>query len=223
MASVAIIKTTAVGWQRTIGSRRALAAKLATLRVGMSTPFVLQTFGVPNFGVAEPPSEEAGSSRSYWYLRHAVLACNFDRGQVIAFTIVSRSPRFKPSLRPLSHDRLAGRLGKQTFRELTEGMPEKVWSERGASTVEYAESHYFGRPGGYCQYVLSASSAGFPTPDPPIVNVQGPYVGVEDRVEAYRNSNIPNTVTVATGNAHDGLSQHRALIEEIQQVVLSLY
>lgn len=190
----------------------------------MSTAFVVQTFGVPTFGsvTEKAPSEKFTESRAVWSFRHALLACDFDGGQLWAFTVISRDRWFRPRLEPLTNGQVRGRLGKDTFGALVDGMPQKVANHHGASTINYAEHHYFGRPGAYFDYVLNASSFSVPSPHPLGFMVDGDsYEGMETAIEAYRVANKPNALTVSAGQRGGGWWFNRILMDEIEQASMS--
>lgn len=224
VASAAILRGVWIGWQRTFGRRRAFAAKVGTLRIGMSTQFVVQTLGVPTFGsVTERDRKDAFSEvRAVWSNRFGLLACEFDGGQLWAFTIMTTDHWFRPRLDGLSNGQLNGRLGTGTFDAVTEGLPETISNQHGASTVNYAERHYFGRPGAYNDIVLNASGFGSPAPSPLGFTVdRGTYEGIDSEVRQYRKRTTPNAVTVSSGNKGGGWAFNLMLMDEIEFVSLS--
>lgn len=202
VASAAIIRSSWSAWQHTFGRRRTFASRIGTLRIGMSTQFVVQTLGVPTFGsVTERDRKDAFSEvRPVWWTPFGLLACEFDGGQLWAFTVMTTDRWFRPRLDALTKGQLSGRLGARTFAELVAELPEAISNQHGASTINYAERHYFGRPGAYNDLLLNASSFGSPTPSPLGFTVdRGDYEGLHSEVGQYRKLTTPNALTVCAG------------------------
>lgn len=224
VASAAILRGVWIGWQRTFGRRRAFEARIRLLRIGMSSQFIVQALGVPTFGtVTERDRRDAFSEvRAVWSNRFGLLACEFDGGQLWAFTVMSTDRWFRPRLDPLTNGQLTGRLGARTFDALTDEQPDAISNQHGASAMNYAELHYFGRPGAYNDFVLNASSFGSPSPSPLGSTFdRGSYDERESEVRQYRKLAKPNAVTVSSASKGGGWAFNLVLMEEIESVSLS--
>lgn len=224
VASAAIIRGAWVLWRQTFGRRRAFAAKVVTLRIGMSTQFVIQSLGVPTFGSVTERNRNDNFSevRAVWSTRYGLLACEFDAGQLWAFTIITTDRWFRPRLDGISNGLLVGRLGGRTFSAFAAQPPEAVSNQHGASAVNYAERHYFGRPGAYNDFVLNASGFGCPLPAPlGFILDRGSYEDREAEIHQYRRQHAPNAITVSSSNKGGGWSFNMMLMEEIEQVMLA--
>lgn len=221
VASAVILRASWYGWQRTLGSRRHLRAKLVRIRIGMSTEYVLQVFGVPTFGTAATKLRDQpfNESHALWDLNHVFLACHFEDGQLWAFTVVRRDRWFHLPLDKLSRGMLSGQLGRQHFDRAAPHVPSSIEITCGASRAEYAEVHYFGRPGGYADYVLAGSTEAVPEcgPTSPIQNETDPS---STGVAAYRRLNKVTGVTVASSEKGGGRAFHLMNMDQVQHASL---
>jgi hypothetical protein len=220
VTSAALVRGCLVAWRATYGGRRDTQNRLVRLAVGVGGEYVVQTLGVPTFGRV---SQSASSSpRAVWVLRHCIVAAAFEDDGVAAISVITTDRRFHPSLGLLSNHQLKGGLGKTTLQSAVSRLPSDAYSALGASTFDYAEEHYFGRPGAYLYYTLSASHVGSPMPNPPpsAFSTGATYTQwPPDVVEDYRRSTVPTAIT--TTSRVNVLDSHRALMGYVNEVVLS--
>lgn len=209
-----------MAWRTTYGGRRDTQKRLARLAVGVGGDYVVQTLGVPTFGRVSQSA--SASPMAVWVLRHCIVAAAFQDDGVAAICVITTDRRFHPSLGLLSNHQFTGRLGKTTLKSTSSHPPSDGYSALGASTFDYAEEHYFGRPGAYLYYALSASHVGspMPSPPPPVLNTgtnfaQWPANVVKD----YRRSTVPNAFTVT--RSVNVLDSHKVLLGYVNEVVLS--
>jgi len=160
------------------------------------------------------------TERIYVHEKYFVQLIVNNEGIVVAYAITTRNPKFNPKI-PLKIYRtdeksinapLNGkikiypyisklRLGKSKLTELKNEKPEKINIGDGGMKYFYVESHYFGKPGFYKQYLFGFSPAGCCIPD----NVETRLVELEDeedktlqnsKILNLRNTIIPNTFAV---------------------------
>ena len=220
VASAAIIRGGLEAWRTTYGGRRDTRKRLARLAVGVGGDYVIQTLGVPTFG--RVTRSASASPKAVWVLRHCIVAASFRDDGVAAICVITTDRRFHPSLELPSNHQFTGRLGKTTLKSTAVNPPSDGYSALGASTFDYAEEHYFGRPGAYHYYALSASHVGspMPSPPPPVFNTGKKFAQLPaDVVEAYRRSTVPNAFTVT--RSVNVLDAHKALLGYVNEVVLS--
>lgn len=156
---------------RTIGSRRDLTRRLNQLAAGVTVRYVEERFGTPAFTGAFaaaplPPGQSPSGSRPVRELvyreRHAWVQVLVDENDAVArFSITVTDPRLGFRTRDLTFRGLDVRLGQSRFSDLRTWVSPDGRSLRiGAHNHEYAESYWFGNPGNYQRYVISANEIG---------------------------------------------------------------
>lgn len=199
VTSATILRSVVGAWRKTLGRRWAFARQVTSLRIGMSTDFVVQVLGVPAFGsiTESQPGTAVSTACAVWPSDYGLLACQFSGGQLVAFTILATDRWFRPKLEKISNRQIRGRLGGRTFEALAADLPAEVCNRHGASSINYAEHHHFGRPGAYNDFVLNASGIGTPSPAPLGCDI-GPSPPQEEApaLVEYRRRIRPNAVTV---------------------------
>jgi hypothetical protein len=147
----------AVKWfRRTIGSRRDLANRLNQLAAGVTTRYVEELFGAAAFDSKFIQPDINTMRQLVYRTKHAGLLILADDDGVTRFSITATDPRFKFQVRDLTLGHMSVRLGKSHFADvkLRYGPVGRSYS-RSAAFVDYAETYWFGRPGGFQHYVLS--------------------------------------------------------------------
>jgi hypothetical protein len=145
--------------QRTILSRRYLAASLNQLACGTTTEYTDSILGPPAFRRALPHDneyEEHIYRTSHAWIQTIVRTAD---KSVDSFAITVTDPRFAFPTRELTNNNLDIRLGHTRFSDI-EHDPDgyRIWW--GANRSLHAESYYFGNPGNYQTYVLARNDAG---------------------------------------------------------------
>jgi hypothetical protein len=199
-ASLVILGALRVLLIRTVGRRWNGYSRLSRLGTGAQLPFFTSVLGEPpavqrtvvqeetteavgdddprDFGRAERSSQTFTVSvfidRDYY-----VQTISDDDQTVLAYSVTTRSRRFRPSLRPVpalgfykrlrlrrfkEYRRLQPRivLGKTRFSDLDAPEPEHFAPPRlrlriGAHNFDYSETAYFGNPGRYQSFAWTAS------------------------------------------------------------------
>jgi hypothetical protein len=223
VATAALVGGARTTWTSTVGSRRVLARKVEALRVGMSAEHMLSVFGPPTFGAVDRDDSESAEGRAFWALDYCYLAGAFNHGAIVGYSIVTTDRWFHPRLAHLGGGQMSGRLGAESFMGALEVVPGQISCYHGASTMEYAEHSYLGRPGGYCDYVLAASTEGYPQPAPPRFTVGDHEIDPHDAdVQTFRRTNRINTVTVSDARGGSTFAFHNLLMERVRQDALRL-
>jgi hypothetical protein len=143
-------------WSR----RRRLAAALRTLGMGQTLHTVTRALG-------DPPVRRVRDAGGLQHTLHCgsvdVVLRTDDDDAVTAYTVIARDLRFHPriNLTPHSGNPLIVELGVTTFADL--GTPDAVSGYLGASTIDYRELHYHGRPGDYHFYVVATDHPSTPS------------------------------------------------------------
>lgn len=145
--------------QRTILSRRYLAARLNQLACGTTTEYTDSILGPPAFRRALPDDHEY--EEHIYRTNHAwiqTIIRTTDKS-VDAFAITVTDRRFAFRTRELTNNNLDIRLGHTRFSDIPDH-PDgyRIWW--GANRSLHAESHYFGNPGNYQIYVVARNDAG---------------------------------------------------------------
>jgi hypothetical protein len=220
IAGAAILRGTALIWRSTYGSARDLQGRLSQLAIGVSDRFVEQLFGVPTFRHTNGDED----SRAIWVTRHCLMAAMFRKGNIFAYSIVTRDPSFHYPLGEASLAQIRGRLGSTKLVQLTRYPPQRVHARTGASSFRYAEEHYFGRPGGYHYYVLAVGDTGANVAEPPRFQAEPAETSAQetdswDDIREYRRAVSANSFTVV--ETAKALEVDAALSRFVARVVLS--
>lgn len=176
----------------TLGSRRTLAARLNLLANGATQEYVNSLLGVPKFNLASPTH-----SRSVHVSKHALVMVSYNNtGSVEAFAICSIDRRFKFDLYSLSVSLFNVRLGHTRFTDCGSPVGFEYYGFQGAARSQYVELHYFGRPGGYQNFLLSASHVGVSSGGVTIRGATGAFESVipdyvASEPQAYRCRALP--------------------------------
>ena len=148
---------------------------------------------------------------------------------VVAFSVTTRRKRFRPCFTGVPHIGWWRRrtfllrhgqrsrplirvcLGKTRFSGL--GRPANLRVAVGARAASYSEAHYYGNPGYYQTFVLTASTAGVPPPAGPLLEVEqslgngswdqvapGPDLEEVDGLPEARRLSVVTTYTVIGPN-----------------------
>jgi hypothetical protein len=163
----------------------------------MTVDFFVETLGSPVF------INVNGSLKQYVFVHELVCvdAMADSNGQVVMYSVTTRSPDFNPILKVNEggNPSLNVSLGKTTFADLK--LPAgQIRSGLGNRRAFYVEEYYLGNPGLYQTYGFSVNDAGYP----PYVEVETPQIlneGIADttdsRIQSLRRSSIINTYTIA--------------------------
>jgi hypothetical protein len=149
--------------QRTILSRRHLAACLNQLACGTTSEYTDSILGPPAFRRALLPDYDYEDKyEEHIYRTHHAWVQTVIRTadkSVDAFAITVTDPRFPFRTRELTNTNLDIRLGRARFSAIP-CSPDgyRVWW--GANRSLHAESYYFGNPGNYQIYVAARNDAG---------------------------------------------------------------
>ncbi len=220
IAGAAILRGAGLFWRRTYGSALDLQGRLSQLAIGVSDRFVEQLLGVPTFRHIDGDED----STAVWVTRHCLMAAIFRKGNIFAYSIVTRDPRFHYPLGDASLTQIRGKLGSTKLVHLTRYPPQRVRAWTGASSFRYAEEHSFGRPGGYQSYVLAVGDTGANVTEPPRFRIEpGDAYADEGHpnndIYEYRRTASPNAFTVV-GSA-EALEADLTLSQYVARVALS--
>lgn len=194
-AALALLGGARALYKRTLGRRRDLYRRLARLGARAQLSFFADVLGespAMRWQFAGKVSEYNSTRQGMVEVERLFIECFFiDRDYyvqvvcdldetVLAFSVTTRSQRFKPSFsfppRPGFQQRrrwreITGRRFKPAFRvtlgrtRFDEVMLDRTWSRparrmtRGARVFAYTEVYYLGNPGYYQHYGFTASSA----------------------------------------------------------------
>jgi hypothetical protein len=177
-------------FRRTVGRRRDAYRRLARLGTGAQLAFFTSVLGEPpairqTITREEDVPQEFGSGKvdvryveSFYVDRDYFVQTITNEDQTVeAFSVTSRSRRFRPTMwlpvRVRLRDRLFRRLprgwrplmivklGRTRFVDAApDWTPSSVRAWVGARAWRYTEAYYFGNPGNYQTYVLVHSNAG---------------------------------------------------------------
>jgi hypothetical protein len=149
--------------------------------------------------------------------KHAWIQVLADENDAVTrFSITVTDPKFKFSTRDLTWGALVVRLGHSRFSDVRAGLvPEGRSLRIGAHNHEYAEAYWFGNPGNYQHYVISANEigtgefgysilheglsqhlSGTLAPDPPLPVSQLPFDPDAPYASRFRSQTTINTLTV---------------------------
>lgn len=151
-------------YQRTLGSRRKLAAQLDKLSCNMQAAYIDDLFGHPLF-IRKAP---AAAERLY-RTRHAYVQVVVDNSDsVVWWAVTTTDKHFKPCffLAPVSLDDTGWnvQLNKSAFADARNTPSSASWDVR-ARRFSVVESYYFGNPGDYQTYLVGYNDAGIGTID----------------------------------------------------------
>ena len=171
--------------------------KVAQLGPSMTINFFIETLGSPVF------INTFGKLKQHVFLHdlfYADAIADAD-GQVVMYSITTRSRDFNPILRVNEggNPSLHVILGKTSFADL--GLSSgKIRSGLGNRRAFYVEEYYLGNPGLYQTYGFSVNDAGYP-PDVEVDTPQLLNAGITDttdpKIQELRKESIINTYTIA--------------------------
>ncbi len=139
-------------YMSTLGSRRAESALLRKLACGMTVQRAETLLGPPMF--RRPVEGVTGALEHLYRLEHCWLQLIVDgSAEVSRIAITSMDRKFRIDMTNLTLGMLRFTLGEVSFFQINQE-PTGVWVDIGARRFRYAESYYFGNPGGYQQYLL---------------------------------------------------------------------
>lgn len=206
-ALIVILGALRVAYRRTLGRRRdsykrlrrlAAGVRLSTLEAELGTPPTISNdlqAEVPEWDETQGemvPVERSFQEHIFVDPRYYVQAVCDDQDKVLAFSVTTRSKRFRPTFRfpprlsyrerrrwkqrsgePFSYY-FEVKLGRSRFTDIEPDWRPMRRAFLGARTFAYNELYYFGNPGYYQHYgftMSSASSVGLGEPFPPIGEV----------------------------------------------------
>ncbi|MHC5703038.1 ETEC_3214 domain-containing protein [Streptomyces tirandamycinicus] len=217
VASIGLYNTLREWWRNTLGKRGFFVKNYRKLAPHVRHEYVKGLFGEPawqykrsvkEYTVA-PETGDLGfveremTVRTWPLGRMAYLTtwCTED-DEVAMYSITTRSRIFRPVVR-IGTDHVV-RLGKSRLSSLPPPSPDvegpALWAV-GAQRYSYAESHYFGSPGGYRTWVVGVSDAGHPAMAPVRLGANPDECDDPAEIERYRAQARINSVLIAGGGA----------------------
>ncbi len=195
VAALALLAGLRAWFMRTLGRRRNRYERLGRLGTNAHLSFFASVLGEPpairrslvskvevwHEGSDEAVLEDRLFFESVWIDRDYYVHAFSDRDDAVAaFSVTTRNPKFRPTLRSPGYtleerswllSTLGFRerrrplfevtLGKTRFAALDEpGIGTKSSAWVGAHNLHYFEAHYYGNPGNYQWYVFSINDAG---------------------------------------------------------------
>jgi hypothetical protein len=149
------------GW----GSRRVWRKKLNLLTNGATKEYVEDLLGTPVFRNEEPPSIWAkDDDKRKWVdhifsTPHAWVVTRRLEDRLESWSVTITDPKFWWDLEDVTFKQVKGKLGRVLFSDLLHS-PPGVYESSGARSGVYAESAYFGNPGGYQTYIFMHNQEG---------------------------------------------------------------
>lgn len=242
-AALAIAKVVLDWWRRGPGRRRRWRSLFAQLALQVRIDYVIGMFGEPSYrrdlegerpkvSNSELPEYEAAIFTEHVWLLASdgyLQVLTDDLDNVVRYALTTRSRGFHPKifLGAVSGNmpEFSVRLGRTLFSEIPE--PDRVYRGPYGATApyEYRQSYYYGRPGGYADWICAYNAAGLASADPlpttiPVPAWEHPLSGrgwlasldddQKDMVRLSRAGTVVNTVTVEnprsdrTGKIHYG-------------------
>lgn len=188
-------------FMKTFLKKHILKKKISKLAVSTTINYFVETFGSPIFVNLRSSTKQYVFISEYCYV-DAITDMN---DKVRLFSVTTKYKNFNPViiLGPYTSDKKSVKikLGKSRFIDLEKlGWAEgKVYSGCGNRRAFYVEEYYFGNPGYYLTYALSANQAG-----PEGVNASaetlnlGASVSSDPRIQSLRKNSIINTYTISS-------------------------
>lgn len=170
-----------------------------------NTPKSTSEIRSQNAAPAEQAKSESHRTRQVEYIfvdeSFFVQAITTSEGEVIAYSVTTRTRHFNPKL-VLRSFGVTVQLGRTRFAQLNAlRNPVRLISAVGARRFHYGEIYYLGNPGKYQTFVFSLNDAGY---------LSIPHTGIhflmerpdfdDARLKAFRNDAVINTYTVTAPN-----------------------
>ncbi len=217
-------------WHRGPGRRRGWVNNYYRLAPGTRIEYVRAMFGAPTFQDNYPftvPVPDGGEEREESYVGYLWKLADDGYLQVLAdeadtvcrYSLTTTSRHFRPTVpigTPAGYQpRFWVTLGVSRFADLPWADVSAINWSLGARRMHYAESYYYGNPGGYATWICSSNDAGYPRLHdfvygdlPALTFLQTPdewLSGLEDSVRQQlmrlRRTGCVNTVTVSSAAA----------------------
>jgi hypothetical protein len=200
------------GIAKTIGRKWGAYRRLRRLAAHIHVDRFTSVLGSP---MSSKPWKNNGeptdwSERIWVDRRYYVQALSDSGGTVMAFSVTSRSTKFRPKV-PFPNDgrytdppdpQVKAKLHTTRFAEVA-SPPIRIRADLRANRLGYVEMYYFGNPGNYQSVALSVSDAalaigeGFPVEEVTGLATPQDVVLTTEQVPKFRTGDAPNTYTVS--------------------------
>jgi hypothetical protein len=188
------------GARRILFHKRLWLKKIAQLAPGTTLSFFNSLLGSAVFVRTNKETKSHIFINRFFYIEAVTDLAD----TIQMFSVTTRSRRFNPKLKlgPYSADNkyVVVRLGKTKFNEVDGlGHQGTVRSGMGARRISYAEEYYFGNPGLYQHYALSANDAGYVVYDSNLsYGILNEHIEntSDRRLESFRAAMVVNTYTI---------------------------
>ena len=218
-------------WKDTGGRRKSQAVVLDKLACGSSQLFVDELLGTPQFFFSV--DGDNGQQQRIHRLRGAWVTAEYEQGSLYCFSITIIKESMSYDISRLTFGMLRGRLGNASFSDVVGTVgPNGVSAWLSARRSGYSEHYYFGNPGGYQEFWVSANEcgAGRWKKPPPSEYRDGSYRSLPDGTNEEPipdRAAIPaNTLTVlgpnAPGDARERLLKRYVLGADMDVVRLDV-
>lgn len=180
-----------------------LQKHLLLKKINKLAPEVTIDYFINNLGNPTIVNRGENQKEYIFVFKWAYVSASTDlNGQVLMFSVTTRSKRFKPHiiLGPFSTENkvIVVKLGKTTFSHLDKIGTGKVVSGMGARRGYYVEEYYFGNPGNYQTFAFSFNQAGYGKGDYLCVLNFGAESSADPRIQVFRNDTTINTYSITS-------------------------